>query len=256
MTKFMHNTCWAGLLFVSSAFLTGCYTAKPVVRLKAACDHNRWEMGREIISIEKDSVTLEVFYENYNADYYILNARIVNRSQRVIDVYPEMFYYQANSNEKPPQLTDYHAANPEDMLLKLDMDASQNEASQKNAAVAAIVGTTVLVAADIATSNNQPSPGAHVANDIATDVMIGGMVADASTKQDDLVSINDAHQYWTNEVLRRNTLFPNFETQGTVLFPRNNQLSTITFRFVIGNQVFEVPYNQVLYYPQSNTGNQ
>ncbi|MCB8964460.1 MAG: hypothetical protein H6536_05395 [Bacteroidales bacterium] len=169
-----------------------------MVRITPQATKTTWEHGKEVVSYQKSDFIVHCAYHGTDASFVIFDIEVINNSPDDYLVAPENFVMYPDSGKWDPitNQTVYaafpvRAMNPEDQLLKLDLQQSATEASMKNqqtaAAVLAIAAVPVIIASAVADANDT-EPREVSRTDVTTTTTIGviggldaGQEADAQT---------------------------------------------------------------------------
>ncbi len=247
---------------------TSCAAPKPVVRITPKATKTTWEHGKEFVSYQKSDFIVHCAYHGTDASFVIFDIEVINNSPDDYLVAPENFVMYPDSGKWDPitNQTVYaafpvRAMNPEDQLLKLDLQQSATEASMKNqqtaAAVLAIAAVPVIIASAVADANDT-EPREVSRTDVTTTTTIGviggldaGQEADAQT----LDAVDRSKSVWEQYALRKTTISQGEAVRGLIYFPKPDFEKHTELRIdvpIINNDQITLNYQVKLYYPTTN----
>ena len=215
--------------------LSSCFSPKPIIRLSPENEDTRFNHGRAMVTQTKGNYEVSIGYESFSKDHLIFNIEVINMSDETVLVDPANGYMTDRENIKVAR-----AINPEAKLLKMEMDASRQEANAKNWGVAgAVLVTSLVVAHAVADDDNH-------CNDNDPDLFAFVDGNDSSPRQ---VDYTEQPSFWADETLRITHLEPNYRLNGQVLFPRIDNRRHLLLNFPIGDEVFSVTFKQKIIQP-------
>ncbi|MGH1436282.1 MAG: hypothetical protein ACRBG0_17680 [Lewinella sp.] len=244
------------LLMGMSLLFTGCFTPQKVIRIAPEAQENVfWFQGQPIAEKKQDSVIVRAAFSHTDRKYLLFDIEVINEKDFPILVSPEVLSLKTTNGYQ------MSALDPEDVILSMEMRASQKEANAKNAAVA---GGIVLVGAAVvaATSDNDSGSDNYYDNDaldaleFAVDVAVPTIAWGLSFHQDPILTeypeaLPSSEQllFWQEIVLRRTTLRPGESIRGLVAFPRFDNTQSLKLTIPLENDSFEFLFTQKLYQP-------
>lgn len=250
-----------GAFLCSLLFLSSCFTPKPVVRVEPIDEDIRWQYGQAFARQQSGELELQAAYNGNNREYLFFDVEITNYGEEEVLVDPKEFYLEIKGMK-------VRAADPEVILLGLDMDASRREANSKNAAVAIGVAAVAATAAIIATSdgdgnsnasNNNVAANSFDANynnlDLAVDLVsiVPNLFIDLSSPRP-VQEWPDAdpqnRNFWTDFTLRKTTLRKGERVSGKVLFPTLDLDDRFQMVLPVESSVFRMQFKRMLYQPR------
>jgi hypothetical protein len=202
------------LLALASNFIA-C-TPRTIVRLDAEEGADvKWNYGRQIVQLEKDSMDAHVYFDTYSKDHLIFDVELTNWASKSILVEPEDIYIKCEG-----AANDRYASNPEWVLLKQEIDASRREANAKNMAIAVgVVAAASVVAAVVSDSNNNNSNNDDNRNNFNSNnnnIWVSTYVAPPLPAPVMPPSVD----FWANYALRKTTLDERHKVGGKVVLQR------------------------------------
>ena len=130
---------------------------------------------------------------------------------------------------------------PEQVLAALAVAQSRGVADASNSQ--AFYGTLVLLNAvgDVASAaHGQAHDG------LGTLVAASAMEGDAAARNSAQASIAEQEQIWSDQALRRNTLFPGQGTSGLVYLPINYQARYVWLQITVAGRLFPFHFAEVV----------
>lgn len=249
-----------GACLCSTLFLTSCFTPKPVVRVEPVDEDVRWQYGQAFARQQADGLEVQAAYNGNNREYLFFDVEVTNFGEEEVLVDPKKFYLEVKGMKM-------RAADPEVILLGLDMDASRQEANSKNAAVAIGVAAVAATAAIIATSdgdgNSNSSNNNAVSNsfdggynnlDLAVDLVsiVPSLIIDLSSPRmvQELPPVDPQDRnFWTDFTLRKTTLRKGERVSGKVLFRTLDLDDRFQMILPMESTTFRMQFKQLLFQP-------
>jgi hypothetical protein len=130
---------------------------------------------------------------------------------------------------------------PEEVLATLEVQVSREQADAANSA--AFHGTLVILSAvaDVATvASGHADRHTGLGTAAAVDLMEG----DAAAHNSSLGSLSSQQEFWSNEVLRRTTVFPGHGTAGRIYVPINLRATVVWIHVRAAGHTFSIPFRQ------------
>jgi hypothetical protein len=227
-----------------------CATPQVVTQLIPEAPEGKFEMGREYIPLNNDSIDIELGFDGINGEHLVFDLVVVNRTPDTLFINPSDFYYEvldsatAASSMYPQRM----AVHPERILSHYE-ESLEERHDQKSvntifgfieAGIGLIAGTTGFIATEDpgiiidAVLNTLGTAETYVSADRAI-----GEEIDAITKEKEIVQ---------EEIFRSLQLPPGKVASGYVYFPRYEQQGYLMFCFPLENQLFQFVYNQKQFY--------
>jgi len=220
----------------------GCATPMPLVRLKPDAPDVVWVGGRASVQKDTTGVRVAAAFEHQDGSNLALRVEIENRTTDRLDVSPQEMTYSVCSGLKPVTCRpSERVIDPEQVLAALDVAQSRSVADAANSQ--AFYGTLVLLSAagDVASAaHGRPTTGSGTL--VAASTMEGAVAAHNSAQ----ASIAEQQQIWTDQALRRNTLFPGQGTSGLVYLPINYQAKYVWLQITVAGRLFPFHFAQVV----------
>jgi hypothetical protein len=130
---------------------------------------------------------------------------------------------------------------PEEVLAGLQVRSSREQADAANSQ--ALLGTLVILSAvgDVA-SVASGHANRHTGEGTVASAAL--MQSDAAARDSSLASISVQQQIWSNEALRRTTLFPGRGTAGRIYVPIYLAANVVWIHVGAGGHTFSIPFRQ------------
>jgi hypothetical protein len=201
---------------------------------------------------------LEAAYiESYDG-YHVFYVSVSNESGVKAVVDPAKFFYIADKIDPYYNKTTYNqtgdtimADPPEERLLKIEMDLSNQVAADKNIIgrqiLAGIITTVVDVAVTNAVGGDDEAKSEALSERQAERIEMYRV--DRENSKLLIVSMAERKEFWATEVLRKTTLYPGYEVGGYVFFQKHDEIEQMTFNFDIEGINYPITYQQVIYKP-------
>ena len=231
-------------LFVIAGAAASCATPSPLVRLYPSADSVVWVAGRASVMREQGGVAVAVAFDHQDGGNLGLRVEVENRTGNQLDVDPSTFTFtDCRSMAVGSCGLTHPVINPERVLNALDERQSREQASAANSQ--AFLGTMVILSAvgdvaSVASGHANRDTGSNTANAGAV------MESDAAVRNSELASVAVQQQIWSNEALRRNTLFPGRGTSGRVYLPIDLDAQIVWLHVRTGGQIFSFPFRQTV----------
>ncbi|WP_462280576.1 hypothetical protein [Salinivirga cyanobacteriivorans] len=221
-----------------------CAIPEDIVRIESTENNIDWLMGKQVVTKNKDSLTIALKYEQDKGAYIFFDTEILNHSSEKVTVSSKN-YSIIEINDTSTYQQWIGATDPEEMLLKKDIDISRSIAAQKNAATTSLIIGTALLATDIAmtvSDNDTPQKAATRAATADASYITTSAVHHANVRKENLGYRERA--FWAKDVLRKTTLYPGESIRGYVIFPKKNLFDSFEVEIQVGEKSFNFGYNQ------------
>lgn len=247
------NPIVAALLL--AAVLQACVMPQAVIRLEPQTDRVRWDYGIAILEDQADSLRGRASFVGATREYLVFNLEVENLGNTAVLVSPEKFYLTNPAGIR------FFAADPEKIILRQEVEASQQEANAKNTAIAlGVVAAAAVTAAVIADINdgglndrreNRFAAAAPVVVDPGLWWFAPNLLyrdAAAAPPAPTWTNTQD-RRFWTDLTLRRTTVDPGQRVRGQVLFSRRDDLKEFMLLAPVETTVLAFPYRQRVIQP-------
>jgi hypothetical protein len=233
------------LLALASNFIA-C-VPRTVLRLDADEDANvKWNYGRQIVQLQKDSMDAEVYFDTYNKDHLIFDVELTNWAKESVLVAPENIYIKCEGAEHGR-----YASDPEWVLLKQEIDASRREANAKNVAIAVGVVAAAAVVATAVSDNdnnngNNDDDNRNNFNSNNNNIWVSTYVAPPLPAP----MLPPSVDFWANYALRKTTLEEKHKVGGKVVLNRMDTCPVFDLYLPYGaGEPFKVRFKQRVIQP-------
>jgi hypothetical protein len=241
MSQILRSTAF---VVVGAGLFFGCATPAPLVRLNPDANDIIWVGGRASVQKEETGVRVAAAFEHQDGPTLALRVEIQNGTSDRLEVDPQGITFSVCRTLgvlscRPSQTV----IDPERMLAALDTEESRDTAATKNSQ--AFLGTMVLLSAvgDVATV---ASGHANASTGAGTALAASAMDDDAAAASSAQASIAVQRQVWSNQALRRNSLFPGQGTAGLVYIPINFQAGFVWLQVTVGGRTFPFHFAQTV----------
>lgn len=240
-------------IFYLSFFLILLSSCTPlrVVRLAPAVETTEYSYGEKIVRQRASTSEVAVSYYDASPRYLVFNVSVENKGDYPITFDPTTCVL------RPDIGVEQQAIDPEFQLLSMDMETMRQ--TRKNRAMTWI-GAGLMVAGAVAGAgidNGGEAVGnlalaeelAFTAADIAV-FAVAQSTAEANSRnnpppQD--IPVPENRYFWLDHSLRITTIQPGEVAFGKVVFLRNDEASSFTFRALVDGVDFAVPFTQKVF---------
>lgn len=229
------------ILLFASFFLWSCATPAPISKLEATNDNSFfWQNGRQILVQNKDSVFVELAYQQRAGELFVFDITIANESSEEILIEPSQFLY-VPITKAGDSLETVRAENPEERILEQDIQVSKLTAQRTNELMSAAFWATLEVSAGIAAAiEGEPIYDEHDDDYI---YYHRSNIAEIEFEKWDATEQKD---YWENQAIRKTTLFPGHFITGQILMKREKNSDLIWVLIPVESHTFDFFYNHQL----------
>ena len=226
--------------------LTNCSPSQnTILSLKPQTENNEWYKGKEIATLDNDSVVIRIsFDKSFNNDY-MFDVDIINYSEKRMLVEPERFSYKMTSGsiKKGETVAEVTAKDPEKIILGLQKIQAIHQNNMETQAMVYSLGyflqfagqTKALVTGDVELSQEIDHQAQRMKEDELIDDIQNNNISN---------SLDNTSYIWEMLALRKTTLYPNESISGKVFFPVNELAKTLEFTFPIDEQSLKILFNQ------------
>jgi hypothetical protein len=229
------------LVFVM-ALLFGCATPAPIYRLDPRTPDVIWVGGRASVQQERGGIRVAAAFERQQGDSLALRVEIQNGSESRLEIGPQKMWHSPCSSPAVESCrSSERVIDPEAVLAKIDEKQSVDRAAASNSQAA--LGTLVILSAvtDAASVGSGTADGTTGFQTVST---AHAMSRDAARRSVGLASLEQQRQAWSNEALRRNTLFPGQGTSGIVFVPIFPDARFVWVQMRVGSERFAFHFEQ------------
>jgi hypothetical protein len=232
----------ATVLSLGGFVVVGCATPMPLVRLNPDTRDVIWVAGRASVQKDTTGVRVAAAFEHQDGSNLALRVEIENRTTDRLEVSPQEMTYAVCSGLAPASCSpSQRVIDPEQILAALAVAQSRGVAEASNSQ--AFYGTLVLLSAvgDVASAaHGRPTSGS------GTLVAASAMEGDAAERDSAQASLAAQEQIWSDQALRRNTLFPGQGTSGLVYLPINYQARYVWLQITVAGRLFPFHFAEVV----------
>ena len=235
-------------LFFSSIvplLLTNCSPSQnSILNLKPQTENNEWYKGKEIATVDNDSLNIKISFDRSENNDYVFDIEITNYSETPILVEPERFIYKVKSGKiYEGKAIELRALDPE----KVIQDLQKNYAIHKND-----IETQAMVSSFGSFLQFVGQTKALITNDSELSERLDHQTKRMQENQlienieNNRISnyLDNSSYIWEILALRKTTLYPFQSIAGKVFFPISELAETLEFIFPIGGYELKILYNQ------------
>jgi hypothetical protein len=223
------------------ALLFGCAMPQPIYRLEPrAAPDVIWVGGRASVQQERGGIRVATAFERQQGDALALRVEIQNGSESRLEIGPQKIWHSPCSSTAVESCrSSERVIDPEAVLARIDEKQSVDRAAATNSQVA--LGTMVLLSAVAETASVASGRDNGRVQTVSSANM---MHNDAAKRGSELASLQEQRQVWSNEALRRNSLFPGQGTSGIVFVPLNPDARFVWVQMRVGSERFAFHFEQ------------
>jgi hypothetical protein len=229
------------LVFIA-ALLFGCATPAPIYRLEPRSPDVIWVGGRASVQQEKGGIRVATAFERQQGATLALRVEIQNGTESRLEIGPQKIWHSPCSSPAVESCrSSEQVIDPEAVLARIDEKQSVDRAAASNSQAA--LGTLVMLSAvtDVAAVASGQADGTTGLQTVSTANL---MTSDAAHRSGGLASLEQQRQAWSDEALRRNTLFPGQGTSGIVFVPISPDARFVWVQMRVGGQRFAFHFEQ------------
>jgi len=229
------------LVFLA-ALLFGCATPQPIYRLEPSSKDVVWTGGRASVQQEREGIRVAAAFDQQHGDSYGVRVEIFNGTEERLEVGPHKVWFSSCTSAAVETCsTSRRVIDPETVIASIDAKRSADRAAAANSQ--ALLGTLVLLSvagdvANVASGRRGRTTGLH------TMASANLMESDAANRNAGLSNLEAQRQMWSDEALRRNSLFPAQGTGGHVFFPIEPEARFVWVQLRVGTQRFAFHFEQ------------
>jgi hypothetical protein len=229
------------LVFLA-ALLFGCATPQPIYRLEPNGKDVVWVSGRASMQQEREGIRVAAAFDQQHGDSYGIRVEVYNGTEERLEVGPQKIWFASCTSAAVETCTSSRKViDPEGVIASIDAKRSVDRAAAENSQAA--LGTLLLLNAvgDVANIANRRSDRTAGLHTLASANL---MASDAANRSAGLSDLQAQRQMWSNEALRRNSLFPAQGTGGHVFFPIEPEARFVWLQMRVGARRFAFHFQQ------------
>jgi hypothetical protein len=233
-------------IITNTFLLTNCYVPpESILKLEPQSDNNEWYKGKEIVTIDNDSLRLRISFDRTQNKDYLFDIDIENISQKNILVEPEKFSYKMKkgSIKYKDTLKSVYAKDPEKVILELQKANSIHQSNMETQAMIYSLGYFLQFAGQtkaLVTGDTELSERVY---DQTRKTKENELIDDISNNRISK-SLDNSSYVWEILALRKTTLYPDESISGKVFFPVSELAKTLEFSFPVDQYELKLFYNQ------------
>lgn len=232
------------LLFLFSMLITQCHVPpQAVMKLKSDSPNAEWYKGKEIITIENVTASIQLSFDRTSSGNYLFDVDVLNISDTSLLVDPQNFYYCVIEPGSNKNMRIFNAQNPESIIADLQKKYSLNQSRVESEKMSYAFGyflTAIGQTAAIIQGNEAASEQFeqnHI--ELQKDELIDDVHNQKVTE-----SLESSSYLWEILALRKTTLKKNESMSGIVFFPVNKDAKTLEFFFPVGKNSLKIIFTQ------------
>jgi hypothetical protein len=227
---------------------TGCATPLPVIRLSPRSPDAIWVAGRSVLTYQQGGVRAAAAFDHQDGETVAFRVEVENDSADRLEVDPKAIWFVTCTTESecsPGQ----RVVDPEDRLLALDEQRSNQQVQTANSQTASAVLVFLSATADIAAAAR-----GHV-RDVGQSTAAAASVSEASGQSGEraLAHIDSERLTWSTAALRRTTLFSGHGAAGFVFLPVVPSAKYVWLNVPVSGHPFWFSFDQTVFAPAKRT---
>jgi hypothetical protein len=226
----------------------GCVTPLPVVRLSPRTPDTIWVAGRSVVTYQEGGVRAAAAFDHQDGETVAIRVEVENASADRLEVDPKAMVFVTCTTESDCSPGE-RVVDPEDRLLALDEQRSNQRAQTTNGQTASAVLVLLSASSDIAAAAR-----GHV-RDVGQNAAAAASVNEASAESGEraLAHIDSEHTTWSTAALRRTTLFSGHGAGGLVFLPVVPAAKYVWLNVSVSNHSFWFSFDQTVFEPAKRT---
>ena len=222
-----------------------CSTPKSIVKLEPQTEDIKWLFGQSFAVDSLYGIIYEVAFDRMVNNQYWFDFHIINHSNMPILIDPVDFAYQAYDSLLNNQtVMPIAAIDPEEEIMGIDKELSQNEAREKSHLGVSLLAAGVDIATGIATLSDDNPNNDHLRTHLFNDVQ-----AEAIDNKVETQDLNQLREEWASSTIRKTTLDCNYSMQGKVFFNALPNATYIKLLLPVDDKQIEMSFRQVHHSP-------
>lgn len=242
---YLQNKFLSILILFTAILFTHCSPSRSaILNLKPQTPNNEWYKGKEIVTLDNDSIIIRISYDRSDNNHYVFDTEIINNSEKTILVEPEKFNYKIISgkiNGGDPIILS--AKDPEKVIMELQQNYAIHKNNVEMEAMTYSFGyflqfvgqTKALVTNDPELSKRIDYQSQRMKDDeFITDIQNNRIGS----------ALENSSYVWEILALRKTTLYPFQNISGKVFFPISGLAETLKFYFPLDKYEMSLLYEQ------------
>jgi hypothetical protein len=222
----------------------GCATPLPVVRLSPRAPNAIWVAGRSVVTYQQGGVRAAVAFDHQDGETVALRVEVENDSADRLEVDPKAMWFFTCTTESECAPSE-RVADPEERLLALDAQRSNQEAQTANGQTASAVLVFLSASVDIAAAAR--GHASDVGQNTADVASMGEASAESGERA--LAHVDSERSIWATAALRRTTLFSGHGAAGLVFLPVVPSAKYVWLNLSVSGHPFWFSFNQTVFIP-------
>jgi hypothetical protein len=233
-------------IIIHALVMASCAPPRVVTQLTPEAPEGHIEMGREYITLNSDSIIVELGYDGTHGDYLVFDFVVINKTTHPLQINPSDFYFElldsatADTTKFPPRM----AIHPERIIQRYDktLEAKEDEKAINTLFGFIEAGVDLLAhtSAFIATED----PGYMMDAVFSTLGTADHYIRRERQIGNEIHRISDEKEVVREEIFRVSQLPPGKVLSGYVYFPKEPGAGCLMFCFPVEDLLFQFVYNQ------------
>lgn len=248
------KSCYYRLLFLflcTGTIITSGCSPEPIHRLQADHDDILMYQGMEYLQSDLESSTVILAYYRHINNQVIMDLEIENYGEEPVRVGSENFGYKGyriQNDSTKLNLIASRAMDPEKVILNIDRSISREKADENTRLVMGAIGTTLSIAADVASAGDGTTPEEKERRAQAREQEAYRRHERRDEYYQTVSTLNGRRNYWETETLRTTDLFPGESIAGEIRFPRvSDDIEYLEITIIVGEDEHQFNYFQKTY---------
>ena len=217
-----------------------------VVRLVPEAPEGKFEMGREYILLNSDSIDLELGFDGMHGENLVFDLVIINRTPYDLEVDPADFYYMVldSATALSSRLPARTAMHPDRIINHYDETIGRGQEDKEINALLGFLEAGIGLLCDASAYAATEDP-AYILDAIFSTIETASsrLVHDFAITSE-IETVRSEKEIVTEEIFRKGTIPPGKVLSGYLFFPENADAPYYMFCFPVDNQLFQFVYRQ------------
>lgn len=237
-------------LLVIALVMTSCAPVTVMNHLTPEAPRGHYEMGREYITLNNDSIFVELGYDGLHGDNLVFDFVVINRTPGELSVNPSDFYYvlldsaTADSSILPPRM----ALHPQRVLHSYEETLEASSSLKSINSVIGFLDTGMDLLVNTTAFLASEDPGYILDALFGTVNNAGYYISKDNQISHNMNLIGEEKKIVSEEIFKECLVPPGKVVSGYVFFPGNPAADYYMFSFPLEDQLFQFVYNQHLIY--------
>ena len=233
-------------LLIIALAAASCAVPRVVTQLSPEASEGHYEMGREYITLDNDSIIVELGFDGTHGENMVFDFVVINKTPLSLYINPSDFYYvlldssTADTSKLPPRM----AIHPERILHRYDETLEAKAGEKQTNTILGFLEAGIGLVANTAAFITTEDPWYMADAVFSTLGTADHYVSKDKRISHDIKMIDQEKEIVHEEIFRLSQLPPGKVVSGYVYFPQNRDAETFMFCFPVEDQLFQFVYNQ------------